>query len=319
MKTLKNERVEDVRRQMKTLPDNSFDRAGDEIFYDLESLRVEIVGHPVNPYKSIHVLVTSTWGSREKWWTRWEDATPESRMKVVEAALQGLTLPASLETSTFVFKVQGVSRASFDQWARHRQYCIGSVGSRDDNHVDAALIVPRSLKKYDSELRKWWKDTKDLYEKMVGEGKESWQSARFILPSGMEWRWTMGMNYRAFRDSLAQRFCFCEQGDTVALAWLLWKSMYDLFPLLAAYTIPTCDKLNKCLYSKTYTLGEMFSNLFLPCGRHPTPVSEYCIFNDTSTSAEEVSELLGFKVPEPDEWEEIQKKAWEKDAKYFED
>ncbi|MCL6579739.1 MAG: FAD-dependent thymidylate synthase, partial [Candidatus Bathyarchaeota archaeon] len=260
--TSRFEEIEEVRRSMRTYPDAA--PREDKIYFDLHHLKVEIVDKPKNPYKAMYILVTSTWSSRSKWWERWEDATVEGRMKVVQAVLEGKTLPAALECPSFTFKIQGMSRSSFDQLARERYSAIGSMGMRDDAHLDAALVLPPKLLKYRKEIGEWWKHTKDLYQKMVQDGKESWQTARFIIPMGVEWRFTWTMNYRALQNMLSKRMCFSEQLDTVAVAWKIWHELYKAFPLLAAYCRPSCDRAKRCLYSEAYSLSEMFGNLFLP-------------------------------------------------------
>jgi thymidylate synthase ThyX len=313
---MREQEIESKRRSLKTYPDIA--PREDPIFFDLRHLRVEMVDYPTNPYKAIYRIVISTWGSRKNWWLKWENSSPEERFEVVKAALEGNTLPQCLEAPSFTFAVQGVSRASFDQWARHRHIAIGSVGSRDDAHLDAALVVPPSLKPYAEKIRTWWKITKDLYEEIVTKGKQSWQAARFILPHGMEWRFAFACNYRGFRDICAQRMCFAEQYDTVALAWACWNEMWKRFPLLAAYSTPACDKAQKCLYSKPYTLSEMFGNLFLPCGRWPIPEKPYAIFNEVSCTREQIMELTGMWIPEPKDWERLRQEAKERDWHFFE-
>lgn len=304
------------RKCMGTYPDMA--PREDEVYFDLRHLKVELVDYPTNPYKAIFRIVVSTWGSRKKWWSKWEDTSPEGRLEVVKAALEGKTLPACLEAPSFTFAIQGVSRASFDQMARTRYSAIGSMGSRDDAHLDAALVLPPKLKRYESEIRAWWVATKDLYEKIVRDGKESWQTARFILPMGMEWRWSWTMNYRALRDMLLQRMCFAEQHDTVALAWKMWTVLWEKFPLLASYIVPRCDKAGKCLYSQIYSLAEYFGNLFKPCGRNPAPENPYAIFNEASTSREEILGITwGVKIPEPQDWPKLQEEAAKIDWKYF--
>jgi len=311
--------IEQLRRAMCTLPEDQPPRE-DKIYWGVSHLRVELVEYPRNPYKAIYEMVTSTWGSRHKWWKRWENATPEGRRLVVVAALQRMTLPQPLESSTFTFKIQGLSRAAFDQLARHRHAGIGSVGSRDNNHKDAALVLPKALRKYEDQIRAWWTTTKSLYSFLVDEGQENWQNARFLLPMGMEWRFTWCLNFRGLQDMCSQRLCFHEQYDTVATAWLMRHEVEKKFPLLAAFLRPACDWAKKCLYSQVYSLSELFSCLFAPCGRWPTKRDYvYATFNESCTTPEELEEDLGIHIPRPDEWDEIVKEAMEKDMHFFEE
>lgn len=172
------EKLEELRRAMGTLPEEQQARE-DELFWGLQNLKVEMVDFPTNPYRAIYDMVTSTWGGRQQWWNRWENATPEGRIDVVKAVLSGQTLGQPRETPKMTFRIQGATRASFDQFARHRFAAIGSVGSRDNSHVDAALVVHPSLKKkWGKDIEKWWKLTKDIYCDIVESGQSNWQNAR---------------------------------------------------------------------------------------------------------------------------------------------
>jgi len=315
------EEISRLRKIMQTEPEHQPKRE-DKILWGSSHLKVELVDYPRNPYKAIYTMVTSTWGGRYKWWRRWENATPEGRLRVVIAALSRKTLPQPLEAAVFTFKIQGLSRGAYDQLARHRHAGIGSVGSRDNCWLDAALVLHPRLKRFEKDIKKWWKMTKDLYEKIVIEGQETWQNARYILPMGVEWRFTWCLNYRGLQDMMAQRLAFCEQWDTVATAWAMWYEVWKKFPLLAVFLRPGCDWAKRCTYAKAYSLSELFGCLFKPCGRWPCPGRnyEYATFNESSTSAEEIEEWLGFHIPRPDEWEEIYlPDAIEKDHKYFEE
>jgi len=319
--TAARQRVKDIealRKAMGTLPEHQPPRE-DKIYYGLKHLRVELVDYPKNPYRAIYEIVTSTWSGRRKWWKRWENATVDGRIKVVLAALQRQTLPQCLEAGTFTFKIQGITRSAFDQLARHRHAGIGSVGSRDNNHLDAALVLPKAMKKYHNDIVWWWKQTKDLYQKMVLDGKENWQTARSVLPMSMEWRFTWCLNYRGLQDMCSQRLAFCEQWDTVGAAWTMRHEVEKKFPLLAAFLRPRCDWAKRCVYSQNYSLSELFGCLFAPCGRWPKPKDYiYATFNEACTEIEELEEDLGFHIPRPNEWDKIVEEAIEKDRKYFE-
>jgi thymidylate synthase ThyX len=314
----RREQLDALREAMGTLPEETQSRQ-DKLFWDLKNLSVSLVDAPTNPYRAIYEMVTATWGGRDKWRNRWRNASPDGRLTVVKAVLSGQTLGQPRETPKFTFQIQGPTRASFDQFARHRFACIGSVGSRDNSHVDAALIVHPSLrKKYGKRIDQWWKLTKDIYCDIVDEGQSNWQNARALLPMHMEWRWVEAWNLEALRHMCGQRLAFCEQWDTVATAWAIRESVKEHFPLIAAYLRPRCDYAGKCLYSQTYHLSELFSCLFAPCGRHPHASDYYATFNESCTCREEIMELTGIDVPRPQDWSEIVEAAIEKDMHHFE-
>jgi len=119
---------------------------------------------------------------------------------------------------------------------------------------------------------------------------------------------------------MAQRLACHEEVDTVATVWAMWENLYEKFPLLAAFCRPACDWAKRCLYSKAYTLSELFSCLFAPCGRWPTGGDYvYAEFNEACTRVEELEKELGFHIPRPNEWDKIVEDAIKKDFKYFEE
>jgi len=318
---MKYKALEDLRKAMGTLPELQPKR-DDKIFIGVKGIRVELVDYPQNPYKAIYELVTSTWGGRKRWWKRWKNASVEGRISAVVAALQGFTLPQCLETPSFTFKIDGLSRSAYDQLARTRYSAIGSVGMRDNNWLDANFRLPSDLaanKSLKNLITLWWKLTKEIYSCIVNEGQKNWQSARCILPMGTIWRFTWSLNYRALKDMLAKRLMFCEQYDTVATAWLIRDAINEKFPLLASFLRPACDYAKQCVYHKTYMLSQAFGCLFKPCGRWPYPKKYYATFkNESAADPKEIREIVK-SFPLPDDWDSIVETAIKKDKKYFEE
>lgn len=312
-------KIQELRRIMGTLPDDQPPRS-DEIYVGVEGIEVKMVDWPRNPYRAIFEVVTSTW--KGTWWEKWENTPVEGRIAVVVSALEGKTLQQALEAPSFTFKIKGLSRSAFDQLARHRQTAIGSVGFRDNAWTDASLRIPSDLLRWENEIREWWRQTKDLYEKIIKSGQASWQSARAILPMGTCWYFVWSMNYRALKDLLATRMAFCEQYDTVYTAWAIWAELRKKFPLLAAYCRPRCDLMRKCYYGDVYSLSILFGALFAPCGRWPVSGVWATFPNLSAADPQEIDRELrkhyGFGVPKPDEWDRLRDEALELDRKYFE-
>jgi thymidylate synthase ThyX len=323
---VKVEDIDKMREAMGTAPEAQPKRS-DDVFYGVQGIIVELVDYPRNPYKAIYEMVTATWGGRDRWRKRWNNATVDGRIQAVIAALRGETLPQCLEAGTFTFRISGLSRSSFDQLARTRQSAIGSVGMRDNNWLDAALRLPSDLAKHDTieeiqlfdNIKKWWKGTKDLYEQIVQHGQHSWQSARSILPMGTCWRFVWSLNYRALKDMLAKRLMFCEQYDTVATAWLIRQQVEFQFPLLAAYLRPACDFAKTCVYHKTYALSQVFGCLFAPCSRWPPGEEIYATFkNESASNPDEIMRDLNVLIYKPSEWDGIVERAKRNERTFFE-
>ncbi|MBZ4649275.1 FAD-dependent thymidylate synthase [Thermosipho sp. (in: thermotogales)] len=300
----RSKEIDKMREVMGTLPSMQ-PKKKTEFIRGCSRIKVELIGYPLNPYKQIFEAATATWGD-DDYEYKWPKVSVENRIKVVRASLEGKTLPQALESITFQFRVNGVSRSAFDQAARAR---VGatffSSGVRDNNKLDASFIMPTEL--YDNrELRKdieeYVKMGKDLYEKIISKGQGSWQSARCILPMGMNHPFEFSMTYLALMGQCSRRLKFCEQEDTVGLFWSVREALKDKFPLLAIYLRPSCDRTKRCQYHESYSLSEMFGCLFKSCGRNSdNSPYVYATFNRACTVKDVLEEQLGFKIPNSNE------------------
>jgi hypothetical protein len=307
------ETIRNLRQTMGTDPAREAVRK-DEIFVGCQGIDVELIDGPVDPYKAIFEGATATWGSSETWAHKWDKTSDEGKLMVLLAALSHKTLPLSLEAPKFTFAIEGPSRAAFDQQARARigvGYC--SSGTRDNSWLDASLRIPHSVfddvEQYEAHARAF-RVAKDAYELTVSTKRESWQSARFILPMGTSHRWMININYLALQGMCAQRLKFCEQFDLVGTTWLMRQEIEDTYPLLAAFLRPGCDFAGKCQYHSNYALSDLFGALFRGCGRHKVEEGHHAEFNCAcSTSTEIEGDLPGLRIPRTTEWHDIVRDA----------
>ena len=137
----------------------------------------------------------------------------------------------------------------------------------------------------------------------------SWQNARTILPMGLSHNFGMSINLMSFMGMLSRRLAFCEQHETVGIAWALRKKIEEKFPLIASYLKPACDYAKKCLYNRSYGLSNLFGVLFKSCGRWPVEdsLNELAEFNESSADMVEIEKELGFHIPQPNEYPEYLK------------
>lgn len=187
-----------------------------------------------------------------------------------------------------------------------------SQGWRDNDHSDVGFRIPQGI--YDSELRDEVVDAlehcKVVYHKLVESGQANWQDARAILPISACHMFSMSINYMALRNFCNKRLKFCEQADTVAVAWLMRQRVKEAFPLLGSYLRPACDNRGACEYHQSYSMSEMFGCLFKSCGRNPDKESDgYSTFNSSCTDAKELARQLGIKIPGPKE--DLPPQSWE--------
>jgi len=318
---MEKENILNLRKVMGTDPARDMKRQ-DHIEVGCRGIRVQLLDWPIDPYRAIYEGTVATWGSQDTWWDKYPKTSPEGRLMVILAALSHKTLPIALEGPKFTFQIQGPSRAAFDQMARAR---IGSgfnsIGTRDNDWLDASLRIPHEVyddvEQFEAHHRAF-QAIKDAYEKTVRGKRESWQSARFILPMGTCHSWIVNINYLALQGMMAQRMKFCEQFDLVGTAWLMAIEVAKRYPLLAAFLRPGCDFAHKCQYHQSYQLSELFGALFSGCGRHPVEKGEkHAEFNRACSTIDEIEKDLDVQLTRPEEWTSIVEAAILRDTRLF--
>lgn len=279
----------------------------------VEGIQVDIIDGPVNPYKAMYAMAVSTWGSvGSKAGERWDLVSPDARVAVVRAVLDGHALPLATEAPKFTFEVTNLSRWSFDQIVRARVGVVyASMGTRDNCHLDLPFRMHEATWN-DSVKRMMFatnaKLAKDNYRAVVECGRGNWQEARSWLPISVVHRFTIAVDYAALRNLCARRMSFSEAEDTVAVAWLLRDRLMkqDAYPLLGAYLRPACDYIGKCCYHRAHIMSEAFGCLFESCGRntnnfHPNNYGCSSVFNESCSHRKTIAEQLGIDIPEANE------------------
>ncbi len=179
-----------------------------------------------------------------------------------------------------------------------------SQGWRDNDHSDIGFRIPQAI--YDSPNLITYVEAveqcKKVYHELVQSGQANWQDARAVLPISACHMFSMSINYMALRGFCNKRLKFCEQADTVAVAWLMRERVKEKFPLLGSYLRPSCDGRGVCEYHQSYSLSEAFGCLFSSCGRNIDKDSDgYSTFNSSCTNSKTLAEQLGIKIPGPKE------------------
>jgi thymidylate synthase ThyX len=291
--------IDVMRRIMGTMPDRNV-RLKTEFFEGVEGIKVKLIDFPKNPYKAIYTMATSTWG---KHIDKWDETPIDGRIAVVKSVLDFKSLPNAMESFSFTFAVEGCSRSAFDQIARSRiGFVFASMGWRDNDHSDIGFRVPMSI--VESDYYDAFKESviknKEFYHDLVSKGQANWQDARSIIPISACHNFSFAANYMALRSFESKRLKFCEQADTVAVAWLIREEMLKKFPLLGMYLRPSCDFKRKCEYHQAYDMSEMFGCLFKECGRNPYNYANddsYATFNTSCTNKFQLERQLNIKIP----------------------
>ncbi len=295
----------DINNLRKVMGTNSKEKTPlKTIFHEgVKGISVELLDYPMNPYKAIFDMATSTWGNHID---KWDRINAENRFEVVKAVLEFKSLPLAMEAPSFTFAIEGCSRSAFDQIARARIGAVfSSMGWRDNDHSDIGFRVPQSIWD-DLESKQNFiqviENAKKEYHRLVSKGQASWQDARALLPISACHNFSMAMNYMALRNFCNKRLKFCEQSDTVAVAWLVRESIKKQFPLLASYLRPSCDWKKTCEYHQEYYMSEVFGCLFKECGRNPCKAKDdYSQFNFSCSDKNKISEQSDIFIPDANE------------------
>ena len=293
-----------------------------EFYEGVRGIKVELYDYPVDPYKALFNMATSTWGTKID---KWPQAKPEARFLVVKAVLDFKSLPNAMEAPSFTFGIEQCSRSAFDQIARARIGAVfSSMGWRDNDHSDIGFRVPQSIWDDPASLRDFkitCATAKANYHELVSKGQTNWQDARAHLPISACHSFSMAMNYMSLRNFCNKRLKFCEQADTVAVAWLVRERVKEAYPLLGSYLRPNCDWRGVCEYHQEYSMSEAFGCLFKECGRNKCLATDnYATFNKSCSDKEIIAKQLGIFIPNakedlpPKEYNEL----WKKDKERFE-
>ena len=189
MEKLSYDVVENLRIVMGTLPEEQpllkteFKLLQDEVEVTLED-------HMSNPYKSMFVTSTSTWGDKE-FKRKWPITSPEGKLEVVKAVLTHNTLPQAREMVQFIFRVRGVPRWLFDYHTQIPFTSFMSIGCRDNNKSDVDIVT---LDELPEKHKNVMKRLKSLYSSALKTDQASWQSARSFLPQSYQHSYHFGQN-----------------------------------------------------------------------------------------------------------------------------
>ena len=153
-----------------------------------------------------------------------------------------------LEHATFTFAVEGVSRICLAQLTRHR---IASFSVQSQRYVSYAggfsyVIPPRiqalgeeAVAEYQrqmAQMQAWY----DGWQEKLGEGEQSNEDARFVLPGACETRLIMTMNVRELHHFFALRMCNRAQWEIRAMAREMFRLCLEAAPLLFEQAGPGC-------------------------------------------------------------------------------
>jgi thymidylate synthase (FAD) len=184
-----------------------------------------------------------------------EKIETKDQKKFVEK-LVGMGHLSPLEHASFVFAVEGISRACSHQLVRHR---LASFSQQSQRYVSEEAgfdyIVPPSIEK-DPELKRYFDEAMEMAQKTYNhivrklnarglKGEEANQDARFVLPNACETKIMITMNARELLHFFSQRCCRRAQWEIRAMATEMLKLVKPIAPTIFRTAGPPCMK-GKC-------------------------------------------------------------------------
>jgi len=156
-----------------------------------------------------------------------------------------------IEHASFIFAVEGISRACSHQLVRHR---LASYSQQSQRYVSEEAgfdyVVPPSIES-DPELKRYFEETMDKSQKTYNyivkklnarglKGEAANEDARFVLPNACETKIMITMNARELLHFFRQRCCYRAQWEIRAMAVEMLKLVKPAAPTIFKKAGPGC-------------------------------------------------------------------------------
>lgn len=209
-------------------------------------------------------LVSHTWkplDTIEKAACNCYDSEPTEDFKIMKSCYKS-GHHSVLEFATFVFHVEGVSRALLAQITRHRHCSFAVRSQRYCSENGFSAVTPSSIKKSEDALSIYNEalvTIRDCYKKLQEIGIPN-EDARFILPNSCETQFEISLNLRELIYLANERLCTRSQWEIRNLVQSMVNEVTDIYPELEDMLVPKCEK-----YPDLFFCPESKS-----CGKHKT-------------------------------------------------
>ncbi|HHY46205.1 MAG TPA: FAD-dependent thymidylate synthase [Firmicutes bacterium] len=163
------------------------------------------------------------------------------------------------EHATFVFAIEGVSRALSHQCMRHR---IASYSQQSQRWVDESnfdYIVPASIRESAQAFEIFvgaMESLRDAYRKLMALVPR--EDARYVLPNACETKFVMSMNCRSLYNFFEKRLCTRAQWEIREMAAIMLEEVRKVAPRLFAKAGPPCETRGICPEGK-FSCGRIAS------------------------------------------------------------
>ena len=238
--------IENLRKIAGTLPSEEPIRRTKYLSL-IDSIEVSLEDHNENPYKTMFVTATATWGDNQ-YEQKWNKTSAEGKLEVIKAVLTNNTLPQAREMVNFVFRVRGTPRWMFDYHTQIKFTSFMSIGCRDNNKIDCDFIFDQETK-IDKDIKSNLESLKDLYEYVLNQGGGSWQSARTFLPQCYQHSYHFGQNLLSIASMKNFRVLNTLEDATLFKLYLeIYEKISKKFPLIGLHISSIFRKDNREIF-----------------------------------------------------------------------
>jgi thymidylate synthase (FAD) len=237
-------------------------------------MRVKILSHTPNPEEVIASAARLCYSSASVDDLMKKTEDKESTKEYIDM-LMSLGHESPIEHVSFVFAIEGISRACSHQLVRHRIASYSQKSQRYVNEAQFEYITPPVIED-DLTLKDLYTNTmeivharynllrteliakymKDGMDKKSAEKKAN-EDARFVLPNACETKIIVTMNIRSLFNFFKHRCCNRAQWEIRMMANEMLRQCMEIAPNIFKYAGPECITKGKCPEGK------------MSCGKRP--------------------------------------------------
>jgi thymidylate synthase (FAD) len=237
-------------------------------------MRVKILSHTPNPEEVIASAARLCYSSANVDDLMKKTEDKESTKEYIDM-LMSLGHESPIEHVSFVFAIEGISRACSHQLVRHRIASYSQKSQRYVNEAQFEYITPPVIED-DLTLKDLYTNTmeivherynllrteliakymKDGMDKKSAEKKAN-EDARFVLPNACETKIIVTMNIRSLFNFFKHRCCNRAQWEIRMMANEMLRQCMEIAPNIFKYAGPECITKGKCPEGK------------MSCGKRP--------------------------------------------------
>jgi thymidylate synthase (FAD) len=222
--------------------------------------KVRLIDYTQNPEHTIATMARLCYADNEKVKELFNgriDSVDDSKMIKMLAKMKHLS---PFEHASWIFELEGISRAMTHQLVRHR---VASYSQRSQRYVEQKnfdFIIPPTIKKAGLQDRyeEMMKTMGDFYEELfkgleerIGlEGEEINQDARYVLPNACETKIGVTMNARELLHVFQERLCNRAQWEIREVFYEMFSLAYPTAPNVFEMAGPSCYSEKKCFQGR---------------------------------------------------------------------